>query len=526
MKSHAYITLAVTAAGLALAPVAFAQWSDDPNHNLVVADLTGYKNQPKIQATSDGGCYISWLDDGNDGWDVYLQRLDAQGYEQWVHNGLLVADRSLSSTEDYGLAVDVADNAVLAFRDDRGETPQITAARISPDGTFLWGPDGVQVSDSIDSVMGPRIAATSDGGCVVGWTGIDAADVATVELQKLDADGVPLWGPGISLADEEAGSFMLADLKPSDGGAIVSWISNPPGSPCPVHLWAQKFSCTGTALWGASHVIVFDGGTLQGGYFPTFVTDGHGGAVFGWQFAGCCSMNCAAQRILADGNKWLPHNGMTVSTAVRARSVPTVSFNSATEEIFIFWEERGLDPNNPGYAMCGQKLIADRGREWGAEGRALTVSNARGKTPIRSLLCGDGAMVFFNDEVSSEDGLCAARVDTNGDPVWSPPIALAGSQTAWRLDAALSVRGAALLAWTDGANVYAQNVNPDGTLGPIPGDLDGDGDVDLTDLAELLGAWGTCTGDPGYNPAADLDDDECVGLPDLAILLAHYGEGT
>ncbi len=61
---------------------------------------------------------------------------------------------------------------------------------------------------------------------------------------------------------------------------------------------------------------------------------------------------------------------------------------------------------------------------------------------------------------------------------------------------------------------------------PIPGDLDGDGDVDLTDLAGLLAAYGTCIGDPDYNPAADIDESGCVDLTDLATLLSHYGEGT
>ena len=58
---------------------------------------------------------------------------------------------------------------------------------------------------------------------------------------------------------------------------------------------------------------------------------------------------------------------------------------------------------------------------------------------------------------------------------------------------------------------------------PLVGDLDGDGDVDLSDLATLLAAYGACEGDPSYNPLADLDGSGCVDLADLAALLANYG---
>ncbi|GMU82927.1 MAG: hypothetical protein AMXMBFR47_27980 [Planctomycetota bacterium] len=56
-----------------------------------------------------------------------------------------------------------------------------------------------------------------------------------------------------------------------------------------------------------------------------------------------------------------------------------------------------------------------------------------------------------------------------------------------------------------------------------PGDSDGDGDVDIADLALLLGAFGTCAGDAGFDPASDFDADGCVSLPDLAALLANFG---
>ncbi|GEM_PF-934576 len=56
-----------------------------------------------------------------------------------------------------------------------------------------------------------------------------------------------------------------------------------------------------------------------------------------------------------------------------------------------------------------------------------------------------------------------------------------------------------------------------------PGDLDGDDDIDLADLALLLAAYFTCDGEADYNPEADLDDSGCVDLADVSILLAGYG---
>lgn len=53
---------------------------------------------------------------------------------------------------------------------------------------------------------------------------------------------------------------------------------------------------------------------------------------------------------------------------------------------------------------------------------------------------------------------------------------------------------------------------------PCPSDLDGDGVVGASDLANLLGAWGPCASCP-----ADLDGDGGVGAADLAGLLGSWG---
>ena len=60
------------------------------------------------------------------------------------------------------------------------------------------------------------------------------------------------------------------------------------------------------------------------------------------------------------------------------------------------------------------------------------------------------------------------------------------------------------------------------------GDLNGDRNVDLVDLAAFLGTYGKCFGDAGYNLEANLVEndppDGCITLDDLAEFLGHYGD--
>ena len=124
----------------------------------------------------------------------------------------------------------------------------------------------------------------------------------------------------------------------------------------------------------------------------------------------------------------------------------------------------------------------------------------------------------------------ASRLDTAGDTVWTDAMPVVSSVASGksRLFAALSAQNMALLAWKDSRNdagdVYAHNVNSDGSLGAasIPGDLDGDGFVTISDFLALLAAWGPCDAPCPPSCSGDLDGDCVVGIADFLTLLANW----
>jgi hypothetical protein len=58
----------------------------------------------------------------------------------------------------------------------------------------------------------------------------------------------------------------------------------------------------------------------------------------------------------------------------------------------------------------------------------------------------------------------------------------------------------------------------------IPGDINGDGVVDIYDALLASTAFGSKPGDPNWNPAADLNGDGIIDIYDMIILAGHFGQ--
>ncbi len=56
-----------------------------------------------------------------------------------------------------------------------------------------------------------------------------------------------------------------------------------------------------------------------------------------------------------------------------------------------------------------------------------------------------------------------------------------------------------------------------------PGDIDGDGHVDVADLLILVGSWGKARGQTAFDARCDFDADGRVGILDLLVVVNNWG---
>ncbi len=259
----------------ALSPFALAQWTSNTAVNTPVCVQPGDQAVPKAAATGDGKTWIGWFDHRGANYEVYVQLLDQGGNPLLAPNGLLVSGNPPSSSLlDWDLIADSSGNCVLTFSDTRaGGDLDVYAYRISQTGTFLWGANGVALSNNSANDLHSTVAELSDGTFVFVWTVIPATGASSIVARRFDAAGNSLLGPtpiplATGTAPNERPSF--SDVVASDNGNfIVLWLRDIMVS-TPHHIKSQKYDSVATALWnGGVPVSVFDAFSVPIPYQPT-----------------------------------------------------------------------------------------------------------------------------------------------------------------------------------------------------------------------------------------------------------------
>ena len=452
---------------------ASAQWSGDAAENVQVTSLEGDQVIPKIKAAPDGGFYIGYFTQDAGSYNVRLQRLDAGGNMLWQENGLLVsAHPSMSWLTDWDMAVDHDNHAILTWQDIRlGGENNTVAYRIDPDGNFVWGNDGIMLSNSTAFDVSPKVCITAANNAVFAWQ----ADNVVI-MQKISPEGEKQWGDwGITLTGTH--NLSWPQLLPVGDDDVILKYFHDSGMPwAPIrHVYTRRFDAQGQPVW-ENPTVVYNQGNMQAWYqILPIVNDGQDGFFIAWHEYSMSGMAASTwvQHVNAQGEIQFPANGVLVSDRNHFNQFyPQIASPDGDPHIYVYWNEVNGDQNQ--WGIYGQKVGPDGDLQWGSQGKAVfEVSSQRVMPLFAQDVDMDVMLVYEHAFNQNHSALRATRLDSQGDFGWWPGVTYLSTVVSAKVhfDAAAFNGDQWAFAWEDdraGVNsykIFAQNLNSDGTLG-------------------------------------------------------------
>jgi len=494
-------------AGLALSTTAaLGQFSSDPAAQLQVGFNAGA--QSKVRKNPLGGSYIAWQGAQGQGGNTHVQRLDADGNAMWAAGGVQVTSAAYTgSFEDFGFDVDASGNVLVAHRDNSSGVLGISLQKVAPDGTPLWGANGVAIpggpAGSTDSPHSPRVTCLSDGGYAVGFSRGSTTSTATSRAcyQKVSASGTLLWNGGQAVVIAPAANgYSAMEIVAGDNGDAIAFFFTSGSFSVSRRIHAQKLDgATGAQLWnGGSPVIVQLASTLQIGNFPQVLSDGSGGALVTW-YETSSPLQCLVQHLNSSGASLFPAGGATATNGAIAgqqRVSPHVAYDAVTQTTYMAFSETNTSQGASGLGV--QAFDAAGNRLWGDAGQVIVPVGVTSHqcTFARASLTSGGfiATWFESDNAGVASVVRSAKLNAaDGTTAWASPITTVNSSQAAksRLDVvAASAGGPTIATYGDGGvtNVIASRINDDGTIGPAAptcGTSDFNGDSDFGTDADI-----------------------------------------
>jgi hypothetical protein len=470
-------------------------WSDNAQNNLIIAENAGSYSNVKLVGLSDGGFVAAWLK-YDDGHSIYMQRIDVHGNLMWpvslpTTEGILVYKRTLTNNaHDFSIAADASGNIYAGIDSGRRIDEQTVtgggqavACKVSPDGELLFGENGIVISPNLENVGFVMCTICSDNRIAYGWSFNDSTAIRTVQI---DENGEMLWGDG-DVYRAQVITTELRSLQPTnDGGVICSLTYSIPQSPTQTtiggdvthDILARRLGPNGVSIWQNGYQYVYKHpsnilGLSPDGFAST--TDGNGGVVYAYSSNGNISnpaqWQTHVQQISKEGVLKYSDNGVVVSADTNNHmESPLLAFNTSTQNTYIQWLSRSPDTyeytNN--VVQC---LDADGNALWGSNGLSLETPVEIGSYASDIAILPDAESAFFfwipSGAEHSDEPIRAARVLNTGEFDWESESADIKTETTTVESSAgaMSTAGYAVIAWGDGENILAQNINPDGSLG-------------------------------------------------------------
>ena len=301
------------------------------NPEITLSTSDQFESNPCIASDGSGGAYIAWAFYNNQEYDVYAQRVHANGGQQWQGGGVLLTSNS-GAQDTPALVADGTGKAFLSYYDwGSGSTPVLQLVVLNGDGSTAAA---LRATSTSGGQRNPRMANIGTGLLGIVWEDGRAGSNTRSYAQIIDNTGKKSWAPdGVEVSTgtaRQATPFVIPD---GSGGMIVCW-EDMTGGITESDVYAQKFSATGARLWGNTGAPLATAARMQ--QFPWMISDGAGGAIAAWEDYRFSFSNpeLYASRILSDGT--LPLSPPVLTLSAKSVAFGAVSIGgSSTKNITL-----------------------------------------------------------------------------------------------------------------------------------------------------------------------------------------------
>lgn len=447
-----------------------AQWSNDPQINTQISDLDDEQALPQIALTPSGNYYMGFFSRQSGNYNLRLQYADSNGNLLWEENGIIISDHpSMSWITDWSLAADHEEHAILTLQDIRTGDNNTVAYRISPQGEFIWGDNGIMLSNSSSFDVSPKVTVTAANNSIFTWD-----SQGEIIMQKISPEGIKQWGEwGITLSGIH--NYTWPQLLPVGEDDFIMKYFEDSGMPwAPIrNIHAQRFDKNGQPVWDMPTVVYNLGNITAWTQILPFISDGNEGFYIAWHdnsMSGTIASS-RVQHVNSLGEVQFGEGGVLVSERHDFNQLyPQLANPQNDDHIYIYWLEQPGNQNQ--WGIYAQKISASGERQWGDHGKILIpVSTNYLNFHLAFDADEDAVVVYKTDAGDNADHLVAMRLNQEGESVWESaqtPISTAPSGKS-EVQVSKFQNNQWVFLWSDGrgtiSNIFAQNLQADGTLG-------------------------------------------------------------
>ncbi len=190
------------------------QWT---SNGVPLCTIAGVQAFLAIASDDTGGAIVTWYDYRSGAPGVYARRVTAAGTPLWTAHGVALCTVSNGQAEPQ-IVADGVGGAIVTWSDRRaGPTYDIYTQRINANGAIQWTTDGVALSTATGSQIVWQMCSDGAGGEIVSWTDDRNNSTPDIYAQRVEPD-FGAWGR------PEPFVTSVSDVPSDQGGKVaVNW---------------------------------------------------------------------------------------------------------------------------------------------------------------------------------------------------------------------------------------------------------------------------------------------------------------